>query len=76
MNSSFIVTQLFSVQDDGHAEIISIGPGYDKMWAIPLSAFAAAPGSAAMRFIPQIRSEVLNEFYAQSLDNHTAGQKH
>ena len=36
MNSSFIVAQVFSVQDKGHAEIISIGPGYEKMWAIPL----------------------------------------
>ena len=76
MNSSFIVAQVFSVQDKGHAEIISIGPGYEKMWALPMRAFAAALRSAAMRFTPQVRSEVLSEFYAQSLDNHTARQKH
>ena len=76
MNSSFIVTQVFSVQDERHAEIVSIGPGYEKMWAIPLRVLAAAPGSGPTRFIPQVGSDVLSEFPAQTLDNHIAGQTH
>ena len=68
MNANFIVWQIFSVEDHGQAEIVSISPGFEKFWMIPARAFAGMPGAGAMRFIPQVGRELLSELYTESLN--------